>query len=56
LTLTLVTALALRADLGARQGRGGGGAPAGPPAPDPIPNQRLRARQIIGRNQLLRFR
>ena len=35
LTLTLVTALALRADLGARQGRGG--APAGPPVADAIP-------------------
>jgi len=34
--LGLVAAVALRADLGARQGRGGG-APAGPPAPDPIP-------------------
>lgn len=36
LTLMLAAALALRADLGARQGRGGG-APAGPPAPDAIP-------------------
>jgi len=36
LTLVFAAAIALRADLGARQGRGGG-APAGPPAPDPIP-------------------
>lgn len=37
LTLALAATVALRADLGARQGRGGGAAPAGPPVPDAVP-------------------